>query len=121
MPEQPQAIETVAVIGGRVVAQYLVDVQSRLRLFGLDGTAQGDDRAARHRAPSARSADVRTRRTSGTRSRSPLAPSTVYRYDPATKKSTPFEPPTLPIDLERLRDQGAVCHVEGRHARSRSS
>ena len=120
VPEQPQAIETVAVIGGRVVAQYLVDVQSRLRLFGLDGAAQGEIAlpgigtvgaiSGREDTP-----DVWYSFTS------PLAPSTVYRYDPATKTSTPFEPPTLPIDLERLRDEGDVRHVEGRHARSRSS
>ena len=49
VPEQPQALENVAVIGGSVVAQYLVDVQSRLRLFGLDGADAGRHRAARHR------------------------------------------------------------------------
>ena len=47
VPERKEAIESVAVIGGRIVAQYLVDVQSRLRLFGLDGTPQGERRAAR--------------------------------------------------------------------------
>src|SRR5690606_20565091 len=33
--ERREAIENVAVIGGRIVTQYLVDVQSRLLLFGL--------------------------------------------------------------------------------------
>ena len=42
MPERKDAIENVALIGGRIVAQYLVDVQSRLSLFGLDGTPQGE-------------------------------------------------------------------------------
>jgi prolyl oligopeptidase len=42
VPEAKQAIESVALIGGRIVAQYLVDVQSRLRLFSLDGVKQGD-------------------------------------------------------------------------------
>ena len=42
VPEGKEAIETVGLIGGRLVAQYLVDVQSRLSLFGLDGSAQGD-------------------------------------------------------------------------------
>jgi prolyl oligopeptidase len=98
VPEQPQAIEAVGVIGGRVVAQYLVDVQSRLRLYALDGTAQGEIAlpgigsvgalSGREDSP-----DVWYSFTS------PLTPSTVYRYDPATKTSTPFEPPKLPIDL----------------------
>ena len=88
----------VGVIGGRIVAQYLVDVQSRLRLFGLDGTDQGDIAlpgigtvgalSGREDAP-----DVWYSFSS------PLAPSTVFRYDPATKTSTPFEPPTPPIDV----------------------
>ena len=69
VPEQPQAIETVAVIGGRVVAQYLVDVQSRLRLYGTRRHRAGRDPAAWHRHRLARSADARTRRTSGTTSR----------------------------------------------------
>jgi prolyl oligopeptidase len=98
VPEQPQSLETVAVIGGRVVAQYLVDVQSKLRLFGLDASDQGEIAlpgigtvggvSGREDAP-----DVWYTFTS------PLTPSTVYRYDPSTKKSTAFEPPRLPIDL----------------------
>jgi prolyl oligopeptidase len=98
VPEQPQAIEGVGVIGGRVVAQYLVDVQSRLRMYGLDGSAQGEIAlpgigsvgaiSGREDSP-----DIWYTFTS------PLTPSTVYRYDPAAKTSTPFEPPKLPIDL----------------------
>ena len=98
VPEQPQAIESVAVIGGRVVAQYLVDVQSRLRLYALDGAAQGEVAlpgigsigaiSGRYDSP-----DIWYSFTS------PLTPSTVFRYDPASKTSTPFEPPKLPIDL----------------------
>ena len=42
VPETKQAIESVSVIGGRIVAQYLVDVQSRVALFALDGAPQGD-------------------------------------------------------------------------------
>jgi prolyl oligopeptidase len=98
VPEQPQAIESVDVIGGRVVAQYLVDVQSRLRLYALDGAAQGEVAlpgigsigaiSGRYDSP-----DIWYSFTS------PLTPSTVFRYDPASKTSTPFEPPKLPIDL----------------------
>src|SRR5690349_15068984 len=42
VPEQKDAIENAAVIGGRIVVQYLVDVQSRLTLFDLKGAPQGD-------------------------------------------------------------------------------
>ena len=100
MPEQKEALESVAVIGGRVVAQYLVDVQSRLRLFGLDGSDQGEialpgtgtvaGLAGREDAP-----DVWYIFSS------PLAPTTVYRYDPATKLSAPFEAAPPPVDVSQ--------------------
>ena len=98
VPEQPQAIESVGVIGGRVVAQYLVDVQSRLRLFGLDGTDQGEIALPGIGTVGGLSGREDTPGVWYTFT-SPLAPSTVFRYDPATKTSTPFEPPPLPIDV----------------------
>jgi prolyl oligopeptidase len=98
VPEQPHALESVGMIGGSIVAQYLVDVQSRLRLFGLDGSDQGEIALP----------GIGTVGELGGRSDTPgvwftftshLAASTVYRYDPATRKSTPFEPPPIPVDL----------------------
>jgi prolyl oligopeptidase len=97
VPERQQAIENVALIGGRIVAQYLVDVQSRLRLFGLDGTEQGEialpgvgsvgDLAGREDSPEIWYSFS-----------SPLSPSTVYVFDPAAKRSERFDPPKPPID-----------------------
>src|SRR5204862_495892 len=97
VPEGKEAIENARIVGGRIVAQYLVDVQSRLRLFGLDGAAQGEVPlpgvgavgaiGGREDAP-----DVWYSFTS------PLTASTVYRFDPATRMSTPFDPPKLPVD-----------------------
>ncbi len=98
VPEQPQAIETVGVIGGRIVAQYLADVQSKLRLFGLDGADQGEIALPGIGTVGALSGREDTPGVWYTFT-SPLSPSTVFRYDPATKTSTPFEPPPLPIDL----------------------
>jgi prolyl oligopeptidase len=98
VPEQPQALETVGVIGGHVVAQYLVDVQSKLRLFGLDGSDRGEIALPGIGTVGALSGREDTPGVWYTFT-SPLSPSTVYRYDPATKTSTPFEPPPLPIDL----------------------
>ncbi|HEV8318631.1 MAG TPA: prolyl oligopeptidase family serine peptidase [Vicinamibacterales bacterium] len=97
VPERKEAIETVAVIGGRIVAQYLVDVQSRLALFDLDGTPQGDIAMpgagtvgairGREDAP-----DVWYSFTS------PLMPSTVYIFNPTTRKSEAFEAATPPVN-----------------------
>ena len=41
-PSSQEALENVSVVGGSVVVQYLVDVQSRLRLFGLTAVDQGE-------------------------------------------------------------------------------
>lgn len=100
VPEQKEALESVALIGGRIVAQYLVDVQSRLKLFALDGTAEGDitlpgvgtvaGLGGREDAP-----------TIWYGFSAPLTPSTVYRYDPETRQSQAFEAPTSPIDASR--------------------
>jgi prolyl oligopeptidase len=42
VPERQWAIETVGLFGGRIVAQYLVDVQSSLAMFSLDGASLGE-------------------------------------------------------------------------------
>ena len=99
VPEQQQALENVAVIGRRIVAQYLVDVQSQVRLFGLDGAAQGEitlpgtgtvgGLGGREDAP-----DIWYSFTS------PLEPNTIYRYHPATKEHGSFEAPAPPVNAE---------------------
>ena len=42
IPEGKLAIQDVRLIGGRIVAQYLVDVQSRVPMFSLQGAPLGD-------------------------------------------------------------------------------
>ena len=100
VPEAGEAIESVNLIGGRIVTQYLVDVQSRLTLFALDGTAEGD-------VPLPGAGTVVS---TGGREDSPeilyqfsapLTPATVFSYDPASKARTPFEAPTPPIDASQ--------------------
>ncbi|MEO7387480.1 MAG: prolyl oligopeptidase family serine peptidase, partial [Gammaproteobacteria bacterium] len=44
VPEQADAIEAAALIGGRIVVQFIHDVSARLQLFALDGTAAGEVR-----------------------------------------------------------------------------
>jgi prolyl oligopeptidase len=108
VPEQPQALETVTVIGGSVVAQYLVDVQSKLRLFGLDGADQGEIALPGIGTVGALSGREDSPGVWYTFT-SPLSPSTVFRYDPATKTSTPFEPPPLPIDLSGFETKAMLA------------
>ena len=97
VPEHKEAIESIALIGGRIVAQYLVDVQSQLSLFGENGTTQGEvvlpgpgavgGIAGRHDSP-----DIWYSFSS------PLTPVSVQKFDPGTKSSTPFEQGAPPVD-----------------------
>jgi prolyl oligopeptidase len=97
VPERKEAIENVAVIGGRIVAQYLVDVQSRLQLFDLNGTQQGEVAV-----PGAGTVGTISGRQDAPEIwysfSSPLAPSTVYVFNPATQKSDGFEVTPPPVD-----------------------
>ena len=42
IPQSADTLETVSVVGGRFVADYLHDASSRVRLFALDGRPQGE-------------------------------------------------------------------------------
>ena len=101
VPEAGEAIEAVALIGNRVVAQYLVDVRSRLSLFALDGKGQGDVEL-----PGAGTVVAMTGREDTPEIffafSSPLFPTTVFSYDPTAKARTPFEAPTPPIDASQF-------------------
>ena len=97
VPERKEAIENVTVIGGRIVVQYLVDVQSRLLLFGLDGAPQGEVAVPGAGTVGA----IRGREDAPDiwySFSSPLTPSTVYVFDPASKKSEGFEVATPAVD-----------------------
>ncbi len=115
VPERKEAIENVGIIGGRLVAQYLADVQSRLSMFGLDGASLGEIAL-----PGAGTVGAIGGRADSDvvwyGFTSPLAPSTVYAFDLKAGKSAGFEAATPPVDASAVRDEGALCHVEGRHA-----
>jgi prolyl oligopeptidase len=97
VPERKEAIESVAVIGGRIVVQYLVEVQSRLQLFGLDGTAQGE-----LTLPGVGTVGVLRGREDAPEIwysfTSPLMPSTVYVFNPASKAREGFEVAAPTVD-----------------------
>jgi prolyl oligopeptidase len=104
IPEAKQAIESVSLIGGRIVAHYLVDVQSHVALFGLDGAPQSD-------VPLPGTGSVLA--ISGREDRpeifysfsSPLFPPTVFVYDPETRQRTAFEPAKLPVDVAKYETE----------------
>lgn len=99
--EQPHAIENAALVGGRIVIHSLVDVQSRIQVYGLDGTHERDVPLPGVGAVSdlyGRSDEYDVWFTFS----SPLSPATVYRYDLQARARMPFEAPLAPIDASRF-------------------
>ena len=98
IPERKEAMENATIVAGRIVTQYLVDVQSRLSIFALDGTPQRDVTL-----PTTGTVAALGGRQDGQEIwysfTSPVTPTTVFHHDPAKNVSTPFEAPVLPIDL----------------------
>jgi prolyl oligopeptidase len=96
--ERPQAIESVVIASDRIVAEYLVDVQSRLETFKLDGTPAGTIAL-----PGAGSIGGLNGRDDSNllfyTFTSPLYPATVFAYDIKAGRSAPFDPPALPVDV----------------------
>jgi prolyl oligopeptidase len=101
VPEKKEAIEDAVLAGGKIVIQYLADVQSRVALFGLDGADQGTiDLPATGTIAGLvgreDEADVFYAFTS------PLYPTTVFHFDPARHVSEPFDAPKAPIDASEF-------------------
>jgi prolyl oligopeptidase len=90
LPETTNPLENVTMSGGRIAAQYLVDVKSEVKLFdargretetiALPGVGSVGGLSGRYDTPELYYAFT-----------SPLYPTTVFRYDRTTKRSIPFE------------------------------
>ena len=100
VPESKNAIEAAHLIAGKLAVNAMVDVASEVTFYNLDGS----------RAVAITPPGLGT--IAGPQGRfdrpevfysftSPLRPATVYRFDPATGKSTPFDPPKLTFDPSR--------------------
>src|SRR5262249_26191965 len=89
--------ESASMIAQKIVVNRLVDVASDVKFYSLDGSASGSiatpglgtvtGPVGRYDRP-----DIFYAFTS------PLYPTTVFRFDAATGKSAPFEPPKLTFD-----------------------
>jgi prolyl oligopeptidase len=100
IPEGKEAIEDVALIGGRIVVHYLVDVQSHLFLFDRSGRSDGEIAlpavgaivaiGGRNDSPPIFYAFT-----------SPLNRTTIFVYDPRLKKSATFERPDPSLDVSQ--------------------
>ncbi len=96
----PIADAGAAIVGDRLVVSYFVDVQSRLRLFALDGSSKGEIAL-----PEIGSVTQLSGRRDGTdlyfTFASFLRPATVYRFDFARGELQPFHPPISAFDASR--------------------
>jgi prolyl oligopeptidase len=101
VPESAHPIKDATLAGGRIVIHYLVDVQSELRLHGLDGTRLGY-----LPLPQVGVVSELYGRTDlyelWCSFSSPLVPATVLRYDFDLNGRGAFEAPSAPIDSSRF-------------------
>ena len=97
VPEGNDPIGEVLLVGTRIAVTYLVDVQSRLRLFDLAGRSTGEVAL-----PEVGTAEGLSGRTDGTdfffTFTSYLRPASVYRYDLASGTLSTFRPAHTPFD-----------------------
>ncbi len=101
VPELPLAIEHAALVGGRIVVHCLVDVQSRLQVFALDGSTMGEIALPAIGAVS----ELRGRADEYDvwfLFSSPLTPATAYCYDLEAGRRIPFEAADPPFDGSRF-------------------
>ena len=97
VPETKNAIESATLVAGALAVNRLVDVASEVTLFNLDGTQKSKvapPGLGTITGPVGRFDRPEIFYTFT----SPLAPTTVHRFDAATGKSTPFEAPKVAFD-----------------------
>jgi prolyl oligopeptidase len=97
VPESRNPIERAQLIAGKLAINALVDVASEVRFYSLDGSPAGQltpPGLGTISGPFGRFGRQEIFYTFT----SPLYPATVFRYDIATGKSTPFEAPKLTFD-----------------------
>ncbi len=95
--ESRNSIESARLVAGKLAVNALVDAASDVRFYNLNGSPAGRITTPGLGAvsgPGGRFARPEVFYTFT----SPLYPSTVFRYDMASGKSTPFEPPRLTFD-----------------------
>ena len=94
IPESEQTLDGVSLVGGKLIASYLVDAKSKIEVFGLDGAPQGE--VALPGIGSAGGFGGEPEETETFYSFSSYnRPSTIYRYDVSTGESTVWEQPEV--------------------------
>jgi prolyl oligopeptidase len=95
--ERPNVIQNAILSGGKIVVQYLVDVQSQIKFFALDGSASGT--LALPGVGTIKNLSGRfAKEELFYRFTSPLQPSVVYMCRELCQSSIPFDPRKSPFD-----------------------
>jgi prolyl oligopeptidase len=110
VPETKDAIAEGGVVmaGERFAVVYLADVQSRVRVYGLDGKPIGEIALPETGSVAGTSADQRSLAASRDGRElflnftSFLRPTTVFRYDFGTGRLEPFNEPGTPFDASKF-------------------
>ena len=98
IPQAEDVLESVVLVHGTFVTTYLHDAHSRLRLYGIDGSARGEitlpaiGTASELSTESARDSELFFSFTSY------LAPTTIYRHDFTSARTEVFKAPQLRFD-----------------------
>ena len=97
IPESEQTLDGVSLVGGKLIASYLVDAKSRIEVFGLDGTPEGEVALPGIGSAGGFGGDPEQTETFYAFS-SYNRPTTIYRYDVASGDSTVWAQPEVSFD-----------------------
>jgi prolyl oligopeptidase len=101
IPEGKQALDGVSLIGGKLIASYLVDAKSEVRVYGLNG-----DRHSTIALPGIGTVSGFNGKISDPETffafTSFNRPATIYRYDAATGQASEWAVPKLTFDPEAI-------------------
>ena len=97
IPESEQTLNGVSLVGGKLIAEYLVDAKSKVEVYGLDGTPQGEVALPGIGSAGGFGGAPDENETFYSFS-SYNRPATVYRYDVASGESTVWAQPEVAFD-----------------------
>ena len=97
VPQDKALLDTAGIVGGKLIAEYMVDVKSDIRRFTLDGKPDGRVALPGIGSVGGFGGDAKDSETFYTFT-SYTTPSTIYRYDVATGKSTVWAQPKVAFD-----------------------
>ncbi|MEN2787467.1 prolyl oligopeptidase family protein [Sphingomonas qilianensis] len=99
VPEDPKGavLEGARIVGGKLIVEYLADVKSEVRRYALDGKPDGTVPLPGIGSVGGFGGDIDKTETFYSFT-SFATPATIYRYDVATGKSTPWAVPKVAFD-----------------------